>query len=100
MARQVTVYTTPSCTLCRRVLEDLELLAAEQDLVIRPVDVTADPALSARYLLLVETGDEVLDYRQAVKRYSGSRQIVLAGGDHSFTRFPEQVPQIIEFCGL
>ena len=54
----------------------------------------------ARYLLLVETGDEVLDYRQAVKRYSGSRQIVLAGGDHSFTRFPEQVPQIIEFCGL
>ena len=24
MARQVTVYTTPSCTLCRRAVEDLE----------------------------------------------------------------------------
>jgi predicted esterase YcpF (UPF0227 family) len=33
----------------------------------------------ARYLLLVETGDEVLDYRQAVARYAGSRQIVLEG---------------------
>jgi predicted esterase YcpF (UPF0227 family) len=42
----------------------------------------------------------VLDYRQAVERYAGSRQMVLEGGDHSFTRFPELVPQIIEFCGL
>lgn len=54
----------------------------------------------SRYLLLVETGDEVLDYRQAVARYAGSRQLVLAGGDHSFTRFPDLMPQIIEFCGL
>lgn len=54
----------------------------------------------ARYLLLVETGDEVLDYRRAVARYVGSRQIVLAGGDHSFTRFPDMMSQILEFCGL
>ena len=33
-----------------------------------------------RYLLLVETGDEVLDYRQAVSRYAGCEQRVLAGG--------------------
>ena len=54
----------------------------------------------SRYLLMVETGDEVLDYRQAVARYAGCRQIVLPGGDHSFTRFPEYVAQLIEFCGL
>ncbi len=53
-----------------------------------------------RYWLLVEEGDEVLDYRQAVARYAGARQTVLAGGDHSFTRFVEFVPQIIEFAGL
>lgn len=53
-----------------------------------------------RYLLMVETGDEVLDYRQAVARYAGCRQIVLAGGDHSFTRFADYLPQLIEFCGL
>ena len=54
----------------------------------------------ARYLLLVEAGDEVLDYRLAVAHYVGSRQIVLAGGDHSFTRFPDMLSQILEFCGL
>lgn len=53
-----------------------------------------------RYLLMVETGDEVLDYRQAVARYAGCRQIVLEGGDHSFSRFPDYLPQLIEFCRL
>ena len=52
----------------------------------------------ARYWLLAETGDEVLDYRQAVRRYAGCRQTVLAGGDHSFSRFPEYVPQILDFA--
>ena len=54
----------------------------------------------ARYWLLLETGDEVLDYRQAQAFYAGSRQAVLTGGDHSFTKFPDFVPQIIEFAGL
>ncbi|HRD92040.1 MAG TPA: YqiA/YcfP family alpha/beta fold hydrolase [Accumulibacter sp.] len=61
-----------------------------------------DPArvMPSRYLLLAETGDEVLDYRKAVRRYAGCRQLIVEGGDHSFTRFPEFLPQIIEFCGL
>ena len=54
----------------------------------------------SRYLLMVETGDEVLDYREAVARYAGCSQCVFPGGDHSFTRFPECVGQLIEFCGL
>lgn len=53
-----------------------------------------------RYLLMVEKGDEVLDYRNAVTRYAGCRQEVFEGGDHSFTRFPETLPQLLEFCGL
>ncbi len=54
----------------------------------------------ARYWLLSEMGDEVLDYRQAVDYYAGCRQTVLPGGDHSFSRFPEFIPQILEFSGL
>ena len=54
----------------------------------------------SRYLLLVETGDEVLDYRQAVAHYRGCRQTLLSGGGHSFTQFPQFVSQIIEFAGL
>lgn len=71
-------------------LEHVEQLRALQAPEITP----------ERYLLLVETGDEVLDYRHAVARYAGSRSVVVEGGDHSCTRFPEFIPQIIEFCGL
>ncbi len=53
-----------------------------------------------RYWLLLEEGDEVLDYRQAQAFYAGCRQTVLPGGDHSFTQFPEFVAQLIEFAGL
>jgi hypothetical protein len=53
-----------------------------------------------RYLLLVETGDEVLDYRAAVRRYLGAKQIVVQGGDHGFASFPEHLPLILEFAGM
>ncbi|HJV92179.1 MAG TPA: YqiA/YcfP family alpha/beta fold hydrolase, partial [Azonexus sp.] len=53
-----------------------------------------------RYWLLLEEGDEVLDWRQARDFYAGCRQTVLPGGDHSFTMFPDFVPQLIEFAGL
>jgi predicted esterase YcpF (UPF0227 family) len=48
----------------------------------------------------VETGDEVLDYHQAVEKYEGARQIVIEGGDHSLKSFPEHIPPILEFAGL
>lgn len=50
------------------------------------------------FWLLVETGDAVLDYRQAVARYAGARQTVLAGGDHSFTRWADCLDPILEFA--
>jgi len=53
-----------------------------------------------RYLLIVETGDEVLDYREAVARYAGARQVIVAGGDHTLKSFPEHLPLILEFAGL
>lgn len=52
-----------------------------------------------RYLLLVETGDEVLDYREAVRRYAGCEQVVVQGGDHSLQSFPQQLARIVEFAG-
>jgi hypothetical protein len=49
------------------------------------------------YLLLAETGDEVLDYREAVSYFDGAKQIVLDGGDHGFSRFTDYIPTILEF---
>jgi predicted esterase YcpF (UPF0227 family) len=53
-----------------------------------------------RYWLMVETGDEVLDYRDAVARYAGARQTVLDGGDHSFTRWRDYLDDILRFAAL
>ncbi len=51
-----------------------------------------------RYLLLVQTGDELLDYRQAVEKYRGARQVVIEGGDHGFRNFSDYVPMILKFA--
>lgn len=58
------------------------------------------PPVNGRYWLWLETGDEVLDYHAAQAFWFGCRQSVFEGGDHSFTRFPELLPQLIEFAGL
>lgn len=54
----------------------------------------------SRYLLIVETGDEVLDYRRSVARYQGAEQLVIEGGDHSLQSFPQHLPRILAFAGL
>jgi uncharacterized protein len=49
------------------------------------------------HLLLVETGDEVLDYREALNYFAGARQLVLEGGDHGFTQFNDYIETLIAF---
>jgi len=53
-----------------------------------------------RYLLLVESGDEVLDWREAAAFYGGAWQSVSGGGDHTYTRFESMVPTILRFAGV
>ena len=54
----------------------------------------------SRYLLMVETGDEVLDYRVAVAFYAGAFQYVRGGGDHAFQDFVRQIPAVLGFAGV
>lgn len=51
-----------------------------------------------RYLLLLETGDEVLDWREAARKYEGARTVIRQGGDHSLQCFAEMIPRILEFA--
>jgi predicted esterase YcpF (UPF0227 family) len=53
-----------------------------------------------RYFLLVRTGDEVLDWRQAVAFYGGAWQYVAGGGDHGWADFAGEVPAILRFAGV
>lgn len=51
----------------------------------------------ARYWLLVQTGDETLDYREAVALYAGARHTVEPGGNHRFIGFNRHLPEIFNF---
>ena len=53
-----------------------------------------------RYLLLLETGDEVLDWRDAARKYEGARTVIRDGGDHTLQSFPEHLPRILAFAGI
>ena len=59
-----------------------------------------DTLVPRRYLLVVETGDEVLDYHAATERYAGATQVVIEGGDHALRSFPEHMERILRFAGL
>lgn len=49
------------------------------------------------FWLMVQTGDETLDHRDAVEKYRGCRQLVEEGGDHSFQQFERWLPDILKF---
>jgi len=54
----------------------------------------------SRYLLLTQTGDELLDYKVGVEYLKGSKQIIVDGGDHSFVGIEEYVQDILDFFGI
>ncbi|MEH6557772.1 MAG: YqiA/YcfP family alpha/beta fold hydrolase [Oceanicoccus sp.] len=57
----------------------------------------SDPS---RLMVLLQTGDEVLDYQKAVEFYRDCPQIVEKGGDHRFQNFEKHLPDVIKFLEL
>ena len=52
----------------------------------------------SRYLLLTQTGDETLDYREAVETFRDSPMLVQQGGSHGFDQFESVIPEILAFA--
>jgi predicted esterase YcpF (UPF0227 family) len=52
-----------------------------------------------RYFLLVRTGDELLDWHEAVAFYARANQYVAGGGDHGWTDFGDEVASVLRFAG-
>jgi predicted esterase YcpF (UPF0227 family) len=50
-----------------------------------------------RFLLLQQTGDETLDYRQACTKYINCPSWLEAGGNHSFENFIDRLDMIVNF---
>lgn len=53
-----------------------------------------------RFLVLLQTGDEVLDYREAVNKYHHCQLRVEAGGDHSFVGYESHLQTVSQFLHL
>ncbi|CAM2810526.1 esterase YqiA [Vibrio ordalii] len=87
LGEQVNPYTQEHYRLEAKHIEELKAL-----------EVKINDATS--FWLLQQMGDEVLDYRQAVAKLTGSKQTVEFGGDHSFVNFERYPRQIIEFLDL
>lgn len=81
------LYTGERYTLSRDDLDALRGLVCER----------IDPE---RYLLLLETGDEVLDWRETARRYEGVRTVIRDGGDHTLQSFPEHLARLLAFAGI
>ena len=88
LGSQRNLYTGEAYQLTQQHLDELRTLD-----VVRP----ARPDL---YYLMVTTGDEVLDYRKAVDKYAGARQLVVQGSDHGFGDFGDYLDSVLEFAGI
>jgi len=53
-----------------------------------------------RYLLMLQTGDEVLDYKLSLDKYAGVPSIVEEGGAHEFMGFDRHLDTVLAFCGI
>jgi hypothetical protein len=83
---QVNMYSGETFEVGAAHFAELEALAVPR--ITRP----------SRYLLLAETGDEVLDYRAAIAFYGGAWQFVQGGGDHAYQGFVAQIPALLRFA--
>lgn len=53
-----------------------------------------------RVFVLLQTGDETLNYREALSRFEGSPQWVQPGGSHAFDNFVSTLPAALSFLGV
>lgn len=66
-----------------------------QQLLELEVEQLNDPS---RYLLLLQTADETLDYRHALEKLPNSPAFVQEGGSHGFEQFEKLIPAVLAFA--
>lgn len=66
---------------------------------LRQLEVTG-PLRSGNYLVMLQTGDETLDYREAAAKYADCNPLISTGGSHGFDHFDSVVPDILAFAGI
>lgn len=72
------------------------LLTTEMVAELQPLEAGA-LAHPERLWVLLQSGDETLDYRDALTRYSASPMLVEEGGNHAFDTFESHIPAVVHF---
>lgn len=49
------------------------------------------------FMVMVQTGDEVLDYRDAAGKFQDATLLIHENGDHSYQNYEGELPAIIDF---
>jgi len=55
------------------------------------------PSSKEAYLVLLQSADEVLDYRLAEDRYQRHQVVIEQGGNHRFENLADYLPEINKF---
>tara|TARA_B000000475_G_scaffold211915_1_gene173921 strand:+ start:253 stop:828 length:576 start_codon:yes stop_codon:yes gene_type:complete len=58
-------------------------------------DIHIEKPAPGRYLVLLQTGDETLNYKYAEKYFNGANIVIDEGGNHSFENLEIKIPQIL-----
>lgn len=82
---QRNLYTGEAYTLTPAHLDQMRAYAVEQ------------PTRMERYLVMVTTGDELLDWRVTMAHYPGAQSVVVQGSDHGFADFEQHLDAVLTF---
>ena len=58
-------------------------------------EIFVEKPSSENYLVLLQTGDETLNYKFSAEYYDGSKIIIDEGGNHSFENLEIKIPQML-----
>ncbi|XQW84180.1 YqiA/YcfP family alpha/beta fold hydrolase [Thalassotalea piscium] len=87
IGEQINPYSNEKYRVTEQFIDDLKAIERQE-------------ITKKNYLVMVQTGDEVLDYQQAVNKYQQCQLIVQSGGDHSFVNYSRLLPQVAQFFKL
>ena len=85
LGRHRNYYTDEIHTVTKKHIEELKKLDRSQLQYPR------------NYMVLLQSGDEVLDYTQAREKFESSRCIVRENGSQSYEDFADELPAIFDF---
>ena len=88
LGENINPYTQLRYTLAEQHINELKALDCQ-------------PLIDPQHIwVLLQTDDEVLDYRQATEKYQAAKLTVEQGGDHAFIGFERYLSEIVTFLAF